>query len=1218
MSITNLDILRTFLIQRKICLCVGEATCADGSCLLHAVKQNMEHLAASGLWRRVIPSNVEDLRRDVIQFMMEQRQYWTRPRFNKETQMMQTAPLDDKSFDELIKDQRRERSWSDNMGIFVEGLCLFLDIQLDIICPSIPGEVSEDRISGPWFSVNKADENPRPIFYVGLLKDQDFNAGHYQFLKQCDDRSEDRVLTTQEQQPPSTPHKRPQQSPQRIQSSPSPLKVRRTRLISKYLQSPEKKCLFKEDHCQFCSFVAVIGTELEDHLTQSSRCLKYYLRNFKVASTLPIFLKLFNCHFCALPGTNVRLSNHLKRSSQCLKKYLEKFEVTNLKQLQEKIEKSRRLLRPSAINRKQEMLRKKKKEEEIVLQKTENDLINDFRKETSLSNWVLCHKCGANFNFTSRRINEDDSVNISEADDEFKRKSRFEKLYCCSECFKIPDTKGMKMMKMEDQNNILIYPVGINGASFGVNVSASETDKNITCLLPCTVQCLDFLDCQNVKSQQQSVGLMYTKNPDLSKLLPLLYQNEVNKYKGIKLFGDRYEGTILDSKTLKHAEKVVNDSAVVGSDKWRGKTDRDFFNRLNQLGSVCLYVEISLPMDQDDVIATLMLQNSHVVTVDYVGDGTNTLETKYFVHTNHDCTERCSESCNKVPLSQFLSDIDFESSSIKTQHLSTYISSVMLKLNSFIRNFIKAPSSPVGSDTFHFELKFPLNNTVLISGEIWHMCCHEINLEIGQNRTSFEDTTKEELVKNADLILKATCDKNTLIDILKISESEWRKLSKLIMKNQYHHCIGTSCIDCSKPSPPVLMSIIVEWSASFSVCHEFNKWILSKLIMLTEEQIENLSTEQWLIHLFTSGQVRGHIDVQRQSLMIAFSQRIVEVKTDRRLLSLIKTFSSRYPDQHHSILMAFYHYSVSTVQRNDSGGVLLQRPILKDIYIKPYNVSVLKAVNAKVDMKICNGHGLLRRSVTNIPHWSVSTDLDEGIASTHQEVSLTEAMVMFDKKLARSVSSNPVEFIAAFPDRKKFFKKVKNTSEKSFKIPNSDAVFEHQLTNIERFFLRCELQPQLCLCEFVMHYDYAGSTESKNLQKLFSKEGIEIKDSEKPSALSAKILLKEFILLKNGDVMKLRTVPKVVAFPELEPDSPEHFYQQVLLYSPSATETMTTADVNYQYILEDEEPVLDEILGASLTIIQRIERQVKYALMKSFNNTNINLGFSFQNEVPGR
>ena len=1216
MSITNLDILRNFLIQKEICLCVGEATCADGSCLLHAVKQNMEHLAAKGLWQRVIPSNVEDLRRDVIQFMLEQREYWTRPRFNKETQMMQTAPLDDKLFDELILDQRREKSWSDNLGIFVEGLCLFLDIQLDIICPTIPGDVSESRISGPWFSVNKADEKTRPIFYVGLLKDQDFDAGHYQFLKKCD-RSDERVPVTQEQQPPSTPHKSPQQSLQRIQSSPSPLKVKRTRLISKYLQSPEKKCLFKEEHCQFCSYVAVIGTELEDHLTQSSRCLKYYLRNFKVASPLPIFLKLYNCHFCALAGTNVRLSIHLKRSSQCLNKYLEKFGVIDLKQLQDKMEKSRRLLRPSAINRKKELLRKKKKEEEIILQKTENDLINNFRKETSLSNWVLCHKCGANYNFTSRRIHEDDSVKMSEADNELKRKSRFEKFYCCSECFKIPDTKGMKMMQMEGQNKILIYPVGNNGASCGVDVTASVTVRNITCLLPCTVQCLDFLDCQNVKSQQQSVGLMYTISPDLSKLLPLIFQNEVSKYKGIKMFGDRYEGTILDSKTLKHAEKVVNDSAVVGSDKWRGKNNRDFFNRLNQLGSVCLHVEISLPMDQDDVIATIMLQNSHVVTVDYVGDGTNTLETKYFVHTNHDCTERCSESCNKVPLSQFLADIGFESSSIKTQHLSTYICSVMLKLTSFIRNFIKAPSSPVGSDTYHFELKFSLDNTVLISGEIWHLCCHGINLEIGQNRTSFDDTTKEELIKNADLILKATCDKDTLVKVLNISESEWRKLSKLIMKNQYHHCIGSSCIDCSKPSLPVLMSIVVEWSASLSDCHEFNKWILSKLIMLTEEQLENLSTEQWLIHLFTSGQVRGDIDVQRQSLMIAFGQRIVEFKIDRRLLSLIKTFSTRYPDHHHSILMACYHYSVSTVPRNDGGGVLLQRPLLKDIYIKPYNVSVLKAVNAKVDMKLGNGHGVLRRSETNIPHWSVSTDLDEGIGSTHQEVSLTEALVMFDKRLVRSVSSNPVEFIAAFPDRKQFFKKVKNTSEKSFKVQNSDAVFEHQITNIERFFLRCELEPKLCLCEFVMHYDFAGSSESKDLQKLFTKEGIEISDSEKPSAFSVKSLLKDVILLKNGDVMKLRTVPKVVAFPELEPDSPEHFFQQVLLYSPSATETMTNADVNYQYTLEDDEPVLDE-LGASLTIIQRIERQVLNPLMKSFNVTNLFLGFSSPNEVPGK
>ena len=67
MSITDLSLLRGFLARKNLDLVIGDATPMDGSCLLWAVKQNMTHLSSLGLWSRVIPDNVEDLRSDVIQ-----------------------------------------------------------------------------------------------------------------------------------------------------------------------------------------------------------------------------------------------------------------------------------------------------------------------------------------------------------------------------------------------------------------------------------------------------------------------------------------------------------------------------------------------------------------------------------------------------------------------------------------------------------------------------------------------------------------------------------------------------------------------------------------------------------------------------------------------------------------------------------------------------------------------------------------------------------------------------------------------------------------------------------------------------------------------------------------------------------------------------------------------------------------------------------------------
>ena len=64
MSLTDLTLLVRFLVEKHLELIVGDPTKADGSCLLWAFKQSMLHLSSLGLWRRVIPENVEDLRRD--------------------------------------------------------------------------------------------------------------------------------------------------------------------------------------------------------------------------------------------------------------------------------------------------------------------------------------------------------------------------------------------------------------------------------------------------------------------------------------------------------------------------------------------------------------------------------------------------------------------------------------------------------------------------------------------------------------------------------------------------------------------------------------------------------------------------------------------------------------------------------------------------------------------------------------------------------------------------------------------------------------------------------------------------------------------------------------------------------------------------------------------------------------------------------------------------
>ena len=113
-----------------------------------------------------------------------------------------------------------------------------------------------------------------------------------------------------------------------------------------------------------------------------------------------------------------------------------------------------------------------------------------------------------------------------------------------------------------------------------------------------------------------------------------------------------------------------------------------------------------------------------------------------------------------------------------------------------------------------------------------------------------------------------------------------------------------------------------------------------------------------------------------------------------------------------------------------------------------------------------------------------------------------------------------------------------------------------------------------------------GDKDSKDIYKLFTTKGVAIQNSKKKciSTDSDELFLPEFLLLKNGDVMKLRENMKVLIFPRIDEGSLEFMYQKVLLFSPRARETMTDHEVVLLFQEKDKE------LCQDLTLIQRIEK----------------------------
>ena len=112
-----------------------------------------------------------------------------------------------------------------------------------------------------------------------------------------------------------------------------------------------------------------------------------------------------------------------------------------------------------------------------------------------------------------------------------------------------------------------------------------------------------------------------------------------------------------ECRTLRNAEKIISDSSIVGSVSWRNNNFRDYSHRVQQLGTVCVHVSAVIPMESNDVLASIQVQDGFVVNVNFIGNSYHEQETVYEVHC-HKSDSDCSADCSKVSLSQHLEDIN--------------------------------------------------------------------------------------------------------------------------------------------------------------------------------------------------------------------------------------------------------------------------------------------------------------------------------------------------------------------------------------------------------------------------------------------------------------------------------------------------------------------------------------------------------------------------------
>ena len=923
--------------------------------------------------------------------------------------------------------------------------------------------------------------------------------------------------------------------------------------FARYLTtSSAKRRKVKEKDCKFCEG-SIDGGDLFNHLKKEKNCRSLYMIYFKVKSFDSLVVKMFSCEMC-FERKQIDFKKHLRKNQNCFKKYQKKLGENDLEEIHKKVSALRRAALPSrsAAARTLNYMKQKTKMEEEKMNKTMTSSLNEYRDSIMISNYRLCIVCNSNFGeYGARQVKDEEelfeTLQLSSPDQ--KRLRRFEKFFICNNCNKEPikgseetAEKSSTLGEIALEDKIKFFPL-----KDAVQVAAETVEEtDISIMFPTGCEAIKTVqNPQKLRSKAEIVRKVYENGKVERSTIAAIYETEANKYKQVEESGEKYTAVIkdFDKKELSYVEKVRSSFRITGSDGWFEQEAIDMKHRQDQFGSIFITLKLDLPQTSLEVIATCLLQKGIVISIDKIGSAEGELQVVYKLHLDHMSDKDCSEDCvNIVDLKDYIENQSFEYSEIGNKYVGTYVSSIHQKLISFVRCIVEAPASGLFSENYHLMLVFNLAGQASIIGCIWPDALEEINLDLAENDGDMTMTDK--FIEFVSQNISSTSDQRVLRSSFKLSEKEAKAVSELVQQHQFHVCDAevNDCSLCSSADLPSLDTTMKECCSKLNLqaAEKFKERMKKKLEELTSQEKRTLSTWNWLEQAWLK--VNGDISEGLEFLTISFHEDEEEVvfEIDERLTNLLEEYGQ-------SPLTAAYQYAITCCAKLGGVEVVLKRLWIADCYTQPFNPFFLKTNSPSV-VKIVNNTKMFHSLLFGERRFEREEQIDHQVYFSHKCVSLAEAVSLADKTKKRVKSSTKVEFVNAKPNRKVTLRKVSELSEDNFKLEGSTEQFKMVESNISRHFDR--KNGDLILAETVCWYDYIGSDKSKELSMMYAELEVPASDEE---CVSSNATLPNYILCKNGDVMKKRRKKKIMVFPQPKTQY-DKMYSKCLLFLPLKSE----------------------------------------------------------------
>lgn len=241
-----------------------------------------------------------------------------------------------------------------------------------------------------------------------------------------------------------------------------------------------------------------------------------------------------------------------------------------------------------------------------------------------------------------------------------------------------------------------------------------------------------------------------------------------------------------------------------------------------------------------------------------------------------------------------------------------------------------------------------------------------------------------------------------------------------------------------------------------------------------------------------------------------------------------------------------YHYALSCSYKSYS--VVMRRHYILDCFTVPYNSTLLKAFNDKVEvMPLYSMLDYCKMEEKYEVHFDTVEDpIVSRLLSNHRVGPLSELFALADNKKIKTINSAPLEYISTYEKHTPKFKKIAVQTEVSYEMPGK-GFFQELSSNVLRHACRLNGSDVL-LAESSLYYDVLLQKETLELLELY-KDHLDKIPRGNIMGISGQYL-PSYIICQNNQILKLRSKMKVLQIPDFQPLSKEYMYSRVLLYYP--------------------------------------------------------------------